>query len=298
MMGLFIGSKNKTLWVDELKRLSVGLMCVGVGLVMGCDEREHQEVAEAAAVVAVVSTAVVVGALVTAHDDDHDHEPAAKKKPYHHHHKSEPDHVKSHRIPDDHRYGDHRYNNRGKLKKKYRNIHCVRDRVCYKTYSYRGQRHKSCQRERICRNPQTRHFHRHGGIGFHSHKGDQRTRHMHPRYFMTPYVDYKIVRQELSHSMVTDLVSVGDFARAHYLSLESSRRLLYSLELARGGDLSGLYDLGFSDEDLRDLARLRLPSGESVDRIAGNLDHMPVLTQGMLARMIKEGRRILQEEAE
>ena len=240
------------------------------GVVLGCDDKEPYKAAEAAAVAVVMSTAVSDSAFYEGYSSVSYSESEAFS-PY---------------LLADHQEAE-KYNKKGKLKKKWRNIKCREQLICYGWLEY-GER--SCIFQDVCGNPKTPHFHQHGGGDYHNHKKGTFGDHHHP--VQEASLERQKVREALASKSLMEVISPAVFGRTYSLSLESSARLLYGLELARRADLSGLYDLGFSDEDLKDLALLRLPSGESMQRIAWNLNHTPHLTQDMLARIIQEGREM------
>lgn len=309
-------------WMS-LCRSSTLLVLAPMIVLMGCENRDNREVAEAAAVVAIVSTGVMLGALSAESAEDAEaedaHDESSHKEGYEtshrrrrgdghrrdreHHDRKRRDHDDKHedfheeRRRDERRFCRHhprawgceRYRWHGDERPR-----CYRDRVCYLSNDYYGRSQRTCWRERVCRMG-SRYKHKHGGLGEHSHQGTWQT-HTHRRFFSPPSADPQKIREALAESSLREVLSARDFARAHHLSVEAATQLLDALESARTqGDLTGLHSLGFSAEDLRDLAHLRLPSDESVDRIAQKLNHMPALTMGMLARMIKQGKRLMED---
>lgn len=307
MRGLFRRLSTLPLWV-----------CCSALIFGGCDDEEKKEALATAAVVAVVSVVMAVGGWAAIEDDDQHHDDRDHRDDRDH--KDKKDDRFNSPPPEGYNpdFGDEYANPRARRRycqrhpdafrcdevlenreESWRYERCNFRKVCYQSYDYHGDRVRHCEHQSLCRSPKDLYWHQHGDHRYHGHRGGRSRGHYHERYFSSPshpleitQVDIHGIRTALATHELTEVVSPFDFGHAHHLSVELASRLLDGIERARNGDIEGLYELGFSDEDLTDLAHLRLPPPESIDRIALELDLLPPLTTGMIARMIKHARHL------
>ena len=98
--------------------------------------------------------------------------------------------------------------------------------------------------------------------------------------------DYLSLADAIMKNSVSNIVDPLTFAEVNKLSVKSSELVLGALDKAKVGDLSGLEAIGLDERSLIELADLKLPSKETIDRIAKNLDQHSVYTKGMFTSML------------
>lgn len=72
------------------------------------------------------------------------------------------------------------------------------------------------------------------------------------------------------------------------LSFESTARFLTGMKEAREGRIESLRALGFRDFDLRRVAQLKMPTDETIDRVALELNAHPEAVKKMIERLMAE----------
>lgn len=147
---------------------------------------------------------------------------------------------------------------------------CREESVCKTYYDYYGNRRESCRVENVC---------------------TESTEHR--RRYLKSLHDggYEAIVASLANNATLEsVVDVTTLAKSFDLSHDSAQKLAEALNESRAGNLAKLEALGISSRDLGELSMLRLPSQESIDQLARSLDQYPVLTTGMLSRMIIKGR--------
>jgi hypothetical protein len=147
---------------------------------------------------------------------------------------------------------------------------CREESVCSTYYDYYVNRRESCRVENVCRETT-----------------ENRRRYLKA---LNEGGYEAIVASLANNAKLESVVDVTTLAKSFDLSHDSALKLADALNESRAGNLAKLESLGISSRDLGELAMLRLPSQESIDRLARSLDQYPVLTSGMLSRMIIKGR--------
>lgn len=97
------------------------------------------------------------------------------------------------------------------------------------------------------------------------------------------YADSKF---SVSNLPVEAIVNAEEWAFEFRMSVESARRVLGALYVAKNGSTDGLRDLGLGDDDIENVALLRVPTDQGIDIVAQNLDQKPLFTKAMFSRMI------------
>jgi hypothetical protein len=152
---------------------------------------------------------------------------------------------------------------------------CREESVCSTYYDYYGNTRESCRVETVCR------------------ETNERRRHYLKALNDGGYA--AIVASLANNAALESVVDVSTLAKSFDLSHNSAIKLAQALNESREGHLEKLEALGISSRDLHELAMLRLPSQESIDKLARSLDQYPVLTSGMLSRMVIKGREYQKE---
>ncbi len=91
-------------------------------------------------------------------------------------------------------------------------------------------------------------------------------------------------------------VEAGKWAQTFKLSFDSAEFFTRSLEKARAGDMKALLDLGLAREDVRDMAREKMPSDDAIELLARKLNQRPENTRAMLKTLLVEGGKIKKSE--
>lgn len=93
-----------------------------------------------------------------------------------------------------------------------------------------------------------------------------------------------------------EAIEPSDLASEYTLSMEAANRFHQAMKSAKDGNLQAILDLGLNRKDMELLAQLRVPGDESIDRLAKSLNQRPILTKGMLSRIVVYGHKLQKEE--
>jgi len=74
------------------------------------------------------------------------------------------------------------------------------------------------------------------------------------------------------------------------LDQEHAEMFVQAIEMTLDNDETGLQSLGFSAKDVVDMSKFKLPSRDSIQRIAAGLGQDPVDTKAMLQSLVNESR--------
>jgi hypothetical protein len=123
------------------------------------------------------------------------------------------------------------------------------------------------------------------------------------------YIDYygrtrqtcQCVRTGYGYRAYIDMekeMTAEEFSVAYSMSLESAKKFQEAINEANDGSLAAINELGLSKKDMNLLARLRMPSDESIEELAKNLDQDPIFARSMISKMIIFGHKQREELCE
>ncbi len=98
--------------------------------------------------------------------------------------------------------------------------------------------------------------------------------------------NYSNVNLALANKDVTSV----DWAQTFGLSFDSAEKLVAALESSRQGDIQAILDLGLSEQDIEDLAQLKMISKDGIQSLSVSLNQFPEDTQSMINSLIKTAK--------
>lgn len=89
-------------------------------------------------------------------------------------------------------------------------------------------------------------------------------------------------KKKVDESIVTDT----NWGSTFHMSFDASAQVIDAMKKARTGDASGLQALGLTEEDVAQIANMKLPSDSAIDAVAQRLDTDKSTVAQMIQRLI------------